>query len=84
VEREHNGTPSQNLVECDPGELGAPTNINLSLLLATRTLPQRRERGTREEARTESEKKAGWGQGGGDGRAWATAISCKFAWSPGH
>jgi len=87
MEREHDGTLSQNSVEQDPGDLGAPTDINSSLLLATRTPPQHRAKNqgrSKQAARTESEKKPGRGQGGGGEQAWATAISYKFAWSLGH
>jgi hypothetical protein len=77
AELKHDGTPSQNLVEHDPGKLGAPTCINSSLLLATRTPPQRRERGTREDASKQQGQKARRSldgitgeAAGGDGRRW--------------
>ena len=68
AEREHDGTPSQNSVEHNPDELGTPTDINPSLLLATRTPPQRRERETREEASKQQGRRAGRSLDGVTGR----------------
>ena len=45
-------------MERDLNELGTSMDINSSFLLATRTPPQHRERGTREEASKQQEQSA--------------------------